>query len=62
MSGGGSSAATARRSSNPTATAVQQARRMGYKDDPCPECGLLTLVRNGTCLNCESCGATTVCS
>jgi ribonucleoside-diphosphate reductase alpha chain len=62
MSAGGSSAATARRSSNPTATAVQQARWMGYEGDPCPECGSLTLVRNGTCLKCESCGATTGCS
>mgnify|MGYP001827632211 FL=1 len=62
MSGGGSSAATATRSSNPTATAVQQARWMGYEGDPCPECGSLTLVRNGTCLKCESCGATTGCS
>ena len=62
VSGGGSSAATASRSSNPTATAVQQARWMGYEGDPCPECGSLTLVRNGTCLKCESCGATTGCS
>ena len=62
MSAGGSSAATARRSSSPTATAVQQARWMGYEGDPCPECGSLTLVRNGTCLKCESCGATTGCS
>jgi len=35
---------------------------MGYEGDPCPECGSLTLVRNGTCLKCESCGATTGCS
>ncbi len=45
-----------------SATAVQQARWMGYEGDPCPECGSLTLVRNGTCLKCESCGATTGCS
>jgi ribonucleoside-diphosphate reductase alpha chain len=51
-----------RGSSSPTATAVQQARWMGYEGDPCPECGSLTLVRNGTCLKCESCGATTGCS
>ncbi|HSL16481.1 MAG TPA: vitamin B12-dependent ribonucleotide reductase [Methylomirabilota bacterium] len=47
---------------SPNATAVQQARWMGYEGDPCPECGSLTLVRNGTCLKCESCGATTGCS
>jgi hypothetical protein len=46
---------------SPNATA-QQARWMGYEGDPCPECGALTLVRNGTCLKCESCGATTGCS
>jgi len=39
-----------------------KARWMGYEGDPCPECGSLTLVRNGTCLKCESCGATTGCS
>jgi ribonucleoside-diphosphate reductase alpha chain len=62
LSAGGSSAASAARSVPPTATAVQQARWMGYEGDPCPECGSLTLVRNGTCLKCESCGATTGCS
>jgi ribonucleoside-diphosphate reductase alpha chain len=45
-----------------TAAAVQQARYMGYEGDPCPECGALTLVRNGTCLKCDSCGGTTGCS
>jgi ribonucleoside-diphosphate reductase alpha chain len=61
--GGASSPATAGRSSTaPHSTAIQQARWMGYEGDPCPECGSLTLVRNGTCLKCESCGATTGCS
>jgi ribonucleoside-diphosphate reductase alpha chain len=45
-----------------TATAVEKARYMGYEGDPCPECGALTLVRNGTCLKCDSCGGTTGCS
>ena len=62
LSAGGSAASTASRSSSRTTTAVQQARWMGYEGDPCPECGSLTLVRNGTCLKCESCGATTGCS
>jgi ribonucleoside-diphosphate reductase alpha chain len=62
LSAGASTATTSNRSSSPTATAVQQARWMGYEGDPCPECGSLTLVRNGTCLKCESCGATTGCS
>jgi ribonucleoside-diphosphate reductase alpha chain len=35
---------------------------MGYEGDPCPECGALTLARNGTCLKCDSCGGTTGCS
>jgi ribonucleoside-diphosphate reductase alpha chain len=38
------------------------ARRKGYEGDPCPVCGHLTLVRNGTCMKCETCGATTGCS
>ncbi|RPJ04807.1 MAG: vitamin B12-dependent ribonucleotide reductase, partial [Spirochaetaceae bacterium] len=38
------------------------ARSIGYEGDPCPECGHFTLVRNGTCLKCETCGSTTGCS
>jgi len=41
---------------------VQAAREKGYTGDPCPECGHLTLVRNGACLKCQTCGATTGCS
>ena len=41
---------------------VQVARMMGYEGDACPECSAFTLVRNGTCLKCDSCGATTGCS
>ena len=41
---------------------AEKARYMGYEGDPCPECGALTLVRNGTCLKCDSCGGTTGCS
>jgi len=46
----------------PKATAYQAAREKGYTGDPCPECGHLTLVRNGACLKCQTCGATTGCS
>jgi len=35
---------------------------MGYEGDACPECSSFTLVRNGTCLKCDTCGATTGCS
>jgi ribonucleoside-diphosphate reductase alpha chain len=38
------------------------ARAMGYEGDPCGECGNLTMVRNGTCLKCNTCGATSGCS
>ncbi len=41
---------------------IQAARMMGYEGDACPECGSFTLVRNGTCLKCDTCGATTGCS
>ena len=41
---------------------VDIARLKGYEGDPCPECGMLTLLRNGTCLKCDSCGSTTGCS
>ncbi len=41
---------------------VALARMKGYEGDPCPVCGNFTLVRNGTCLKCETCGSTTGCS
>ena len=41
---------------------IKNARMMGYEGDACPECSSFTLVRNGTCLKCDSCGATTGCS
>lgn len=41
---------------------MEEARLKGYEGDPCPDCGAATLVRNGACLKCESCGATTGCS
>ncbi len=41
---------------------IRNARQKGYEGDPCPVCGNMTLVRNGTCLKCETCGSTTGCS
>lgn len=41
---------------------IRLARLKGYEGDPCGECGQLTLVRNGSCLKCDTCGATTGCS
>jgi len=41
---------------------IREARMRGYEGDPCEECGNMTLVRNGTCLKCVTCGATSGCS
>ena len=41
---------------------IRHARMKGYEGDACPECGNFTLVRNGTCLKCDTCGGTTGCS
>jgi ribonucleoside-diphosphate reductase alpha chain len=38
------------------------AKIKGYEGEACPDCANFTLVRNGTCLKCETCGATTGCS
>ncbi|MCA0960995.1 vitamin B12-dependent ribonucleotide reductase [Salipiger bermudensis] len=39
-----------------------KARIQGYEGDPCGECGNYTLVRNGTCMKCNTCGSTSGCS
>jgi ribonucleoside-diphosphate reductase alpha chain len=51
----------------PDAKATAAARRAeakakGYEGEMCTECMNFTLVRNGTCLKCETCGSTTGCS
>ena len=38
------------------------ARMKGYVGESCPDCANFTLVRNGTCLKCDTCGSTTGCS
>jgi len=38
------------------------AKMKGYESEACPDCGSYTLLRNGTCLKCDSCGSTTGCS
>src|SRR5690606_105575 len=45
-----------------TMDARTKARMQGYEGDPCGECGNYTLVRNGTCMKCNTCGATSGCS
>ncbi len=44
------------------AAKAREARMKGYEGDACGECGNFTLVRNGTCLKCNTCGATSGCS
>ncbi|AWN34758.1 vitamin B12-dependent ribonucleotide reductase [Methylobacterium radiodurans] len=39
-----------------------EAKMKGYVGEACPECANFTLVRNGTCLKCDTCGSTTGCS
>jgi ribonucleoside-diphosphate reductase alpha chain len=39
-----------------------EAKAKGFEGEACGECGNFTLVRNGTCLKCDTCGSTTGCS
>jgi ribonucleoside-diphosphate reductase alpha chain len=41
---------------------IREARLKGYEGDACGDCGNFTLVRNGTCMKCATCGATSGCS
>jgi ribonucleoside-diphosphate reductase alpha chain len=41
---------------------MAEAKMRGYEGDPCGECGNFTLVRNGTCMKCNTCGGTSGCS
>jgi ribonucleoside-diphosphate reductase alpha chain len=41
---------------------VSKARAKGYTGDACPNCQSFTMVRNGSCLKCETCGSTSGCS
>ena len=42
--------------------AVRHARMLGYEGDACGSCGNFTMVRNGTCMKCMTCGQTDGCS
>ncbi len=53
----GTSTATLARSE-----AVNASKAKGYTGNACLECGQLTMVRNGACEKCDSCGATSGCS
>jgi ribonucleoside-diphosphate reductase alpha chain len=41
---------------------VSEAKLRGYEGVSCPECHNFTMVRNGTCLKCDTCGSTSGCS
>ena len=43
---------------DPHAEMARVARMKGYEGDSCDDCGNFTLVRNGTCLKCMTCGST----
>jgi ribonucleoside-diphosphate reductase alpha chain len=45
-----------------TAELASEARLRGYEGVACSECQNFTMVRNGTCLKCDTCGSTSGCS
>jgi ribonucleoside-diphosphate reductase alpha chain len=47
---------------DPRLDQIREARMKGYEGDSCGECGNFTLLRNGTCLKCDTCGGTSGCS
>jgi ribonucleoside-diphosphate reductase alpha chain len=48
--------------SAPASLRRAEAKAKGYEGEMCSECMNFTLVRNGTCLKCDTCGSTTGCS
>ncbi|MDO6455886.1 vitamin B12-dependent ribonucleotide reductase [Celeribacter halophilus] len=57
-----SSDQTALSSGTVAMTARDKAKMQGYEGEACGECGNYTLVRNGTCMKCNTCGSTSGCS
>jgi ribonucleoside-diphosphate reductase alpha chain len=57
-------AALVRSSSSGASRAARaaEARLKGFEGDSCGACGNFTLVRNGTCMKCNTCGSTSGCS
>jgi ribonucleoside-diphosphate reductase alpha chain len=53
---------TAMASGTVTMDARTKAKMQGYEGEACGDCGNYTLVRNGTCMKCNTCGATSGCS
>lgn len=46
----------------PNIEKIKEAKMKGYTGDICSNCGSITMVRNGTCLKCMTCGETSGCS
>ncbi|MEX1233772.1 MAG: vitamin B12-dependent ribonucleotide reductase [Roseovarius sp.] len=67
-SGGAAMAATAHVASTTITTGAMsmdartKAKMQGYEGEACGDCGNYTLVRNGTCMKCNTCGGTSGCS
>lgn len=56
------SGSTAISSGSVSMDARTKAKMQGYEGEACGDCGNYTLVRNGTCMKCNTCGATSGCS
>jgi len=56
------SSASSNRNQNAMSSKIRQAIEKGYTGDICTECQSMTMVRNGTCLKCMTCGSTSGCS
>ncbi|MDR9394205.1 MAG: vitamin B12-dependent ribonucleotide reductase [Roseovarius sp.] len=62
---GGSAPATGAKTGAAVSTGIDaatKARMQGFEGEACGECGNYTLVRNGTCMKCNTCGGTSGCS
>ena len=57
-----STTTTAMASGTVSLDARTKAKMQGYEGEACGECGNYTLVRNGTCMKCNTCGGTSGCS
>ncbi len=58
----GSSSTTSTTLTASPSTQVAEAKMKGFEGDSCGDCGNFTLVRNGTCMKCVTCGSTSGCS
>lgn len=61
-SGSSSAKSSAQIMNHPSSNKAELSKIQGYTGDACGECGSFTMVRNGTCLKCNTCGGTSGCS